>query len=81
MTMDWNAWQGIGTVAAVIISIGVLIYGAGRIAGLNNMASAIREMKEDMKLLLKMSGDHDVKIAVQGERIDNHETRILRLEK
>lgn len=65
----------------ILITIGSIIYGAGKIAGgFNNLAASIREMKEDIKVLLHSNNDHEVRLEVHGQQLDNHEHRLVKLE-
>ena len=84
--MDWNEVQAVGTIAAVVLtllgSIIGIVYSAGKISGaLHSMAKAIELLGNKFEALFAQTNEHEKKIAVHEERLNQHDEWLLRIEK
>ncbi len=72
--MNWSAIQGIAEAAGVLLTIGAIIYGAGRLAGsFENLANAVQDLVKKFESLFSQTNENTKEIAI-------HEERITRLE-
>ena len=79
MDMDLT---GIGTIAGVIIILIGFVWAGGRAAQkLDEIGKKLAEIVDTLKNVLATLTDTQVTIGRHGERLDEHERRIVKLER
>ena len=82
VSMDWTALESIAIAVGTAIAIAGVVFGAGRMANsIESMAKAIKEFGEKIESLFAIQNEHEKKIAVHEERINDHERRMIKIER